>query len=93
MANDCIGNFYNCITPSASGGQLMQAYTYKKQGISISNGTSCLVMNFIVYQLVMIVLASVAVFAKADVVFVGDTYSINIFGLPTIAPAIDTLCL
>lgn len=81
MANDCIGNFYNCITPSASGGQLMQAYTYKKQGISLSNGTSCLVMNFIVYQLVMIVLASVAVFAKADVVFVGNTYSIDIFGL------------
>ena len=78
MANDCIGNFFNCITPSASGGQPMQAYTFKKQGISLSNATSCLVMNFIVYQGVMIVLASVAVFAKASQVFSGDTYSINI---------------
>ena len=79
MANDCIGNFYNCITPSASGGQFMQAYTYKKQGISLSNGTSCLIMNFIVYQLVMIVLASVSVFAKSDKVFVGNTYDIQLF--------------
>ena len=57
----------------------MQAYTYKKQGISLSNGTSCLIMNFIVYQLVMIVLASVSVFSKSDKVFVGNTYDIQLF--------------
>ena len=79
MANDCIGNFYNCITPSATGGQLMQAYTYKKQGISIANGTSCLVMNFIVYQGVMIVLATVSVISKSSVVF-GEGYAIPFGG-------------
>ena len=85
MANDCIGNFYNCITPSASGGQLMQAYTYKKQGVSLSNGTSCLVMNFIVYQGVMIVLATISVICKSGTLFVGDKYAITFaegFSLP-----------
>ena len=77
MANDCIGNFFNCITPSASGGQLMQAYTYKKQGISLSNGTSCLVMNFIVYQLVMIVFASISVFVKSADLFTDGKYAIG----------------
>lgn len=81
MANDCIGNFFNCITPSASGGQLMQAYTFKKQGIPIANATSCLVMNFIVYQLVMIVIASISVFVKSAEVFEPNAYNINIGGV------------
>lgn len=54
VANDMVGIFYNFVTPGQTGGQIMQAYTYKKQGISISNATSCLVMNFIVYQFVLI---------------------------------------
>ncbi|MEG0978343.1 MAG: lysylphosphatidylglycerol synthase transmembrane domain-containing protein [Bacilli bacterium] len=54
LANNCVGVFYNAVTPSATGGQIMQAYTFKKQGIPISNATSCLVMNFIVYQFVVV---------------------------------------
>lgn len=54
VANACVGIFYNAVTPSATGGQIMQAYTYKKQGIPISNATSCLVMNFIVYQFILV---------------------------------------
>lgn len=68
LANDCIGNFFNCITPSSTGGQIMQAYTYKKQGVSISNATSCLVMNFIVYQGVMVICAIIALICKLDTV-------------------------
>ena len=61
MANDAIGFFYNSITPAQTGGQIMQAYTYKKQGIPISNAISCLVMNFIVYQAVLILFATFSI--------------------------------
>ena len=63
-ANTMIGSFYNALTPSQSGGQIVQAYTFKKQGISISNATSCLVMDFIVYQFVLILYGAFALIAK-----------------------------
>ncbi len=50
MATSLIGSFYNNVTPSASGGQIMQVYTLRSQGIQISNGASILVMWFILYQ-------------------------------------------
>jgi uncharacterized protein (TIRG00374 family) len=50
MAVAMIGSFYNNVTPSASGGQIMQVYTLRSQGIQISNGASILVMWFILYQ-------------------------------------------
>ena len=50
MAVALIGSFYNNVTPSASGGQIMQVYTLRSQGIQISNGASILVMWFILYQ-------------------------------------------
>ena len=54
LAVALIGTFYNDITPSASGGQVMQAYTIKRQGIEISNAASILVMWFILYQISLI---------------------------------------
>ena len=54
IAVDQIGEFYNAITPGASGGQIMQAYTYKKQGVAISSAVSILAMYSIVYQVVLI---------------------------------------
>lgn len=79
LANDCVGNFFNCITPSSTGGQIMQAYTYKKQGVSISNATSCLVMNFIVYQGVMIACAIIALFSKLETVI--NTADLHLFDI------------
>ena len=35
LANSFIGAFYNNVTPGASGGQVMQVYTLKKQGIEV----------------------------------------------------------
>ena len=40
LANAMIGAFYNNVTPGASGGQVMQVYTMKKQGIEVSNAAS-----------------------------------------------------
>lgn len=69
VANGMIGNFYNGVTPSQSGGQIMQAYTFKKQGISISNATSCLVMNFIVYQCVLILFGIFSISTRFSQIF------------------------
>ncbi len=51
---ESIGNFYSAVTPGATGGQVMEAYFFKKQGIHISNAVSMLAMYSIVYQVVLI---------------------------------------
>ena len=66
IAVDQIGEFYNAITPGASGGQIMQAYTYKKQGVPISSAVSILAMYSIVYQVVLIVFGTISFIAKYD---------------------------
>ena len=66
IAVDQIGHFYNAITPGASGGQIMQAYTYKKQGVQISSAVSILAMYSIVYQVVLIVFGTISFIVKYD---------------------------
>ena len=66
IAVDQIGQFYNAITPGASGGQIMQAYTYKKQGVQISSAVSILAMYSIVYQAVLIVFGTISFIVKYD---------------------------
>ncbi len=64
IATSMIGTFYSGITPSSSGGQIMQAYTLKKQGIEISNAASIFVMWFILYQVALIGFGLVALLFK-----------------------------
>ncbi len=66
IAVDQIGQFYNAITPGASGGQIMQAYTFKKQGVQVSSAVSILAMYSIVYQAVLIVFGIVSFIVKYD---------------------------
>lgn len=61
LANAMIGAFYNNVTPGASGGQVMQVYTLKKQGIEVSNAASIMVMWFIIYQMALISFDVVAI--------------------------------
>lgn len=49
-----IGQLFNCITPSASGGQPMQAYVMNKYGVSVGEATCSLLIRFAVYQTVMV---------------------------------------
>ena len=55
-----IGQFLNGITPFSSGGQPFQIYLLKKDGVRISDSTSSMLKDFIVYQIALI---SVGVFA------------------------------
>ncbi len=60
LATSLIGQFYSDVTPGASGGQVMQAYTLKSQGIQVSNAASIMVMSFILYQSSLILFDVVA---------------------------------
>ena len=53
FTNTIIGQYFNCITPSASGGQPMQAYYFVKMGVPLSAGLTALFSRFIVYQFVL----------------------------------------
>ncbi len=48
-----IGQYFNCITPCASGGQPMQAYYFVQFGVPLGNALTALLSRFIVYQFVL----------------------------------------
>ncbi len=54
IGNFFIGIFFSHITPSSSGGQFAQAYTFKKQGLDLANAASILVMHFLLYQIAQV---------------------------------------
>lgn len=60
-----VGFFFSCITPSASGGQPMQAYYMKKKNIPIPVSAVILMIITITYKLVLVVIGiGVAVFGR-----------------------------
>lgn len=83
LANSMIGAFYNDVTPGASGGQLMQVYTLKKQGIEVSNAASIMVMWFIIYQMALISFDVIAIaFEWNQIISIGSFKipNVNLFG-------------
>ena len=81
IAVDQIGQFYNAITPGASGGQIMPAYTYKKQGVPVSGAVSILAMYSIVYQVILITFGTISFIVKYDFItklgYIPTTIKIN----------------
>lgn len=67
LAVEEIGVFYSAVTPGATGGEIMEAYMYKKQGIKISNAVSMMAMCSIIYQVVLIVYGIVSFILKYNV--------------------------
>jgi len=60
VLNGLIGSFFSSITPFASGGQFVQAFTFTKQGIKAPNAASILVMSFIVSQIAIVLMGVLA---------------------------------
>lgn len=89
VATSFIGAFYSAVTPGASGGQPMQVYTMKKQGVETSNGASIMVMGFIVYQVALIVIGIFSlVFSAGSLISTIGAFEIS-FGDTTLSiPAI-----
>lgn len=54
----CIGFFFSCITPSASGGQPAQIYYMKKDNIPIPVSTVILMVITIAYKMVLVVVGT-----------------------------------
>lgn len=53
--------FFNAITPFATGGQPYQVYYLVQQGLSVSKSTNVIIQNFIVYQIALVSLGILAV--------------------------------
>ncbi len=88
IAVDQIGVFYNAVTPGSSGGQIMQAYTYKKQGVQISSAVSIMAMYSIVFQSVLIIFGTLSFIIKYDfIISIGFIETgIEVGGLPLRLP-------
>lgn len=52
--------FFNGITPFSTGGQPFQVYAYMKAGVKASDATGILMMNFIIYQIAINGISTVA---------------------------------
>ena len=59
-----ITQFFDGITPSSTGGQPYQLYTFNKKGIKITECTTIVIQNFIVYQISLILLGFIAVISN-----------------------------
>ena len=89
LATSMVGAFYSAVTPGASGGQVMQTFTMKKQGIATSNGASIMIMSFIVYQLALILLGSISmIFSAGDLIRTVGSFTINFKNFTLSIPAI-----
>lgn len=56
-----ITKFFNGITPFSSGGQPMQIYMLKKDGIRLTKATNIIIQNFIIYQAALVLFGIIAI--------------------------------
>ncbi len=88
LAVSMVGAFYSAVTPGSSGGQAMQIYTMKKQGVAVSNSASIMIMSFILYQTALIIIGIVGVAFKWNLIMTIGKFEIDLFGFQLSIPAI-----
>ena len=54
-------NFFHAITPFAVGGQPYEIYSLKKSKLKITEATNVSIVNFIVYQIALVLLGIIAI--------------------------------
>lgn len=59
-----LGQYFNCITPSSTGGQPMQVYYFTKFGVPMSHAMTSLLSKFIMYQFVLTGYSAVVLIAR-----------------------------
>ncbi len=91
LANSLIGQFYSDVTPGASGGQVMQAYTMKSQGIPVSSAASIMVMWFILYQVALILFDLLAFIFEFKSIMSIPGISFNLFGWQADIPLVPLI--
>lgn len=60
-----VTQFFDGITPSSTGGQPYQLYIFNKKGIKLTECTTIVIQNFIVYQITLILLGLIAVISNS----------------------------
>ncbi len=99
VANHLIGTFFSAITPSSTGGQFVQAYTFTKQGVSIEHGASILYMAFIIRQTISIIFSILTLsFRYNEMAAMTDTltlfgFDFNIIYISLLGFTINTIVL
>ena len=88
-----IGTFYSGVTPGASGGQVMQAYTYKKQGVPISAAASIMVMQSIIYQVLLIIYGVLSIVIKSKTIFSIPAFSFKLNDTQITLPVLPLIIL
>ena len=88
LAVSLVGIFYSMVTPGSSGGQAMQVYTLKKQGVEVSNAASIMIMSFIIYQMALITMGIVGLIFKWDLIMTIGEFTIPLGELVIKIPAI-----
>lgn len=61
ISHNFIAQFFNGITPFATGGEPMAVYMLKEQGISLPKATNYMVQSFIFYQIALVISGLIAV--------------------------------
>lgn len=86
----CVGFFFSCITPSASGGQPMQVYYMKKNNIPIPTSTVLLMIVTITYKLVLVMIGLFLMVFRHDFVvgYLGDVIGVFYLGM-----ALNVICI
>ncbi|MGB4640185.1 MAG: lysylphosphatidylglycerol synthase transmembrane domain-containing protein [Caldicoprobacterales bacterium] len=64
-----IGQYYNAVTPFASGGQPAQVYYMAKMGVSGGSASSILIIKFLVYQVVLSLYGALAFILKGIYIY------------------------
>lgn len=77
-----ITKFFNGITPFSSGGQPMQVYMLKKDGIRLTKATNIIIQNFIIYQAALVIFGIIAI---------GINYSLKLFTEVTLLKQLVTI--
>lgn len=64
ISTSMIGQYFNCITPFASGGQPIQAYYLVKFGVPLGSALTALLSKFIVYQSILTIYSAAILIFK-----------------------------
>lgn len=66
FVNSLIASFFHGITPSASGGQVIQTYIFNKQKVEPSKSLSVLWIDFIIYQISLCLFTFILIILRYD---------------------------
>jgi uncharacterized protein (TIRG00374 family) len=91
--NALVASFFHGITPSASGGQIAQVFVFHKQGIAMEQAMSILVIDFIVYQIVMVFISLIMLLWKMPYFMNHTVFLLAILGFMINAIVIGVLIL